>query len=65
MERTCNGCWALVRYYKYAGCEFQIKTRTCKVNPEIAPVPLEECPKPKSRQALIALRKIREDRKWG
>ena len=61
MERTCNGCAALVRYHKYAGCEFQIKTRTCEVNPEIAPVPLEECPKPKTQKELFMLRKIRRN----
>lgn len=59
MERTCNGCAALVRYYKYAGCEFNIKIRVCEVNPEMAPVPLEECPKPRTHRELFLQRRRR------
>lgn len=58
MERTCNGCWALARYYKYAGCEFRFITRIDDINPEIAPVPLEECPKPRTREERFLQRRI-------
>lgn len=69
MKKTCNGCRALDFKAGYADCELGYKQTEAYRRSIIfrEPVPIEQCPKPRTYDSLFELLKAKEisERKGG